>query len=93
MERKDLIKEITNFCIEQGIFKGKVETSDISIGIEIGLENIEFLESLINTIINRVEHNKNVDIEKVKMILLELEKIRLDLEYSEEYSDGVKSAC
>ena len=90
MERKILIKEISNFCIQYGIFKGRVENSEIEIGIEIGLENIEFIESLINTIINRVGHNENIDIEKVKFILLELERIRLDLEYSEIYSSGVK---
>jgi len=90
MERKILIKEIADFCIKCGVFKGKVETSEIPIGIEVGLENIEFVESLINTIINRVEQNKNVDIRKVKIMLLELEKIRLDLEYSGEYSRGVK---
>lgn len=85
MERKKLIKEITNFCIEQGIFRGKATEGEIKIGIEVGLENIEFIESLINTIINRVGHEPNADIEKIKTMLLELEKIRLDLEYSEIY--------
>ena len=82
VERRLLVNDIANFCIEHGIFRGRVEDNEIEIGIECGLERVDFIESLINTIINRVSHNQNnVDIEKVKVILLELERIRLDLEY------------
>ena len=88
-ERRKLINEITQFCVEHEIFKGKVETIDIEIGVEVGLESKEFIESLINTIIKRTVYKKNMDIEKIKFILIELEKIRLDLEYGKAYANGV----
>jgi len=80
IERKTLINEITKFCIKYEVFKEKVETSDIEMGVEAGLESSAFIESLINIIILKTKYSENMDIEKVKFILLELEKIRLDLE-------------
>jgi len=45
------------------------------------LKDVSFIESLINTIIVKTKKSKDIDVEKLKELLLELEKIRLDLEY------------
>lgn len=80
MNRKELIKEITAFYIEYGIIK-PFETEEVKRNTEAQLNNCAFIESLINMIIVKTKYRKNIDTEKIKTLLLELEKIRLELEY------------
>jgi len=48
-----------------------------------GLEKAELIESLINTIFLKVKSSKNINIKRVKELLIELEKVRLDLEFKD----------
>ena len=82
MERKDLINEIISFCYIYKLFGRSVKENEIRNSIAHRLEESAFIESLINAIILRTRERKNIDVEKVKEILVELEKLRLELEYS-----------
>ena len=83
MERKYLVNEIADFCIDYKLFKTKLGTNEVKRKIEEQLEDSEFIESLINTVILKTKKCKNVEIERLKILLLELEKIRLELEYKD----------
>jgi len=80
MERKELVNEIASFCYEYRLWNRAIKIDELKNIIEFQLKDFEFVESLINTIIVKTNH-KNIDVEKVKKILLELDKIRLELEY------------
>ena len=82
MKREELISEITDFCFKYRLFNKSVYMSEIKDKIEKGLNESDFIESLINTIIYKTRNQKNIDTEKLKKLLLELEKIRLELEYA-----------
>jgi len=49
--------------------------------IRLYLKKAEFVENFIGMIIAKAKKDKNVDIERTKELLLELEKVRLDLEF------------
>ena len=83
MTRKILIDEIVRFGSLYGLFDKKIRIYEIRNTIETQLANVDFVESLINTIIRKTRNRKNIDTEKLKELLLELEKIRLDFEYKE----------
>ena len=83
MKRELLINEITDFCFKYRLLKEPVNLEDIKTRIEKGLEDSEFIENLINTIIVKTKHRKNIDTEKLKCLLLELDRVRLELEYHE----------
>jgi len=83
MERKELINIIIDFFIEYKLFDKSIKIKEIKSKIDDQLKDIEFVESLINTVIVKVKKRKNVDL-KVKILLLELEKIRLELEFDGE---------
>ena len=78
MERDILIDEIASFCLDYGVL---IDQSEIRNKIEAGPERAELIESLINTIFIKTKNGRIKDIEKVKELLVELEKIRLDLEF------------
>ena len=83
MERNVLIGRIINFCFTYNILDDEsIEMGELTDVIRKMLGEAYFLESLINTIIIASKKNKGVDIEEVKTLLIELEKIRLELEYS-----------
>jgi len=81
MERNILVNEIAAFCFSYGVFDKSIRAREIKKNIKSQLDDVEFIESLINTLIVKTRNRKNIDIEKLKELLLELEKIRLDLEY------------
>lgn len=83
MKRKVLSNEITNFCLEYGVFNITTKISDIKTRIEHQLDDYDFVESLINMIITKTKEKEKVDTERLKKLLLELEKVRLELEYRE----------
>lgn len=82
MERKVLVNEIIHFCLKYGILKYPVTARKFK-NIERELANAEFVEGLINTIILKARIHKNTDINKLKELLLELERLRLELEYKD----------
>ena len=80
MNRDILIREIVSFCLDYGVLLDKHE---IKRKLESGLERAEFVEDLINTIFRKAKKDRGMDIERVKELLIELEKIRLDLEFKD----------
>jgi len=83
LEKRALIARIINFCFTYKILDDEsIEIGELTGVIEKMLEEAYFLESLINTIIIVSKKNKGVDTTEVKTLLIELEKIRLELEYS-----------
>ena len=77
MERNILISEIVKFCFDYN----ELIDSEIKAKVESRLKEPQFVETLINTIYLKAADSKNFDIEKLVAMLLELEKIRLELEY------------
>jgi len=49
--------------------------------MEKALREVDYVESLITTIIFWTRGIRHIDIDRLKEILIELEKIRIDLEY------------
>ena len=90
MEKNKLINEITNFCFDYGIFNIWDSQSVIKSKIEHGLGKAPFVESLINTIIVKAKAYSYINVDRLKTILLELEKIRIELEYKD-YEKNEKS--
>ena len=83
MDRHVLIDEIAGFGYDYGIFSLSVGVNEIKRRIAYILDESEHIESLISAIIIKTKNTNDIDIERVKKILLELEKIRLDLEYND----------
>ena len=82
MERIELINEIIEFCLKYRLFNRAIRTDEIKRNIGSRLDDCIFVENLINTIVLKTRKRKNTDVHKIKNLLLELEKIRLDLEYN-----------
>lgn len=87
MKRDTLVNEIAEFGFKYGVFNKSLGVDEIKKGLEDMLEDSAFIETLINTIIIKTKGNKNIDTRKLKLILLHLEKIRLELEY-DDYDDS-----
>ena len=81
-ERNILINEIVSFGFKYKVFKNTISAAELKKLMIIGLEDFEFIENLINTIIVKTRNQEDLDVERTKNLLLSLEKIRLDLEYS-----------
>jgi len=82
VERNILVGKIVNFCFDYDILDdSSIAISEITDIIEQRLDEAHFLESLINTIIVKTKTCKHIDVDIVKELLIELEKIRLELEY------------
>ena len=84
MKRKELANEITEFALEYGVFNISTDSSEIKKNIEYQLEDYDFIENLINMIIVKTKDKKDIDTGRLIELLLELEKIRLELEYKDE---------
>jgi len=84
MERKILVERIVEFYFQTGLLNEAVLKKDeIKIVIDDCLGKEEYIETIINTIMLRAKTQKNLDIEKLKEILIELERRRLELEYKD----------
>jgi len=81
MEQKILVDKIISFCYEYGVINKSFPLSKFESMIERNLDKTDFVESLINKIILTTKIRQGVDIKLVKELLIELEKIRLELEY------------
>ena len=55
--------------------------SELKKTFESRIDESEFIENLINTIIVRTKQIRHINKKRTKEILFELEKIRLELEY------------
>jgi len=81
MERIDLINELSGFFLDYETLNQSMNEAEIRDMIESGLHEPWFIESIINMMILRTKTGRGFDINKIKEILIELEKIRLELEY------------
>jgi len=81
MEIIELAEEIINFCVKYRLLGNpkKIIKSKDRVIQELG--NIVFVESLIHMLILKTKYIHNVDNNRLKVLLVELEKVRLDLEY------------
>ena len=84
MERKILLNEIAAFCFKYQLLDKSISVNEIKDRIEKQLSDSTFIESLINTIIVRAKNDKTLNIERLKSLLLELERLRLEMEYTDE---------
>ena len=82
MNKFDLAKELIDFCTIHKIF-GNSEIGASTGKIAEQLEESWFVEHFIYTLIVKTKNKEDIDFKKLKELLIELEKIRLDLEYEE----------
>ena len=82
MEKYQLAEEIIDFCSKYYILGTTIEKASASNIVE-QLEEVSFVEHLMSTIEKNAKYKKNIDIKKLKVLLNELDKIRLDFEYGE----------
>jgi len=80
MERNDLVEELKNYCLDYGVV---IDERELKNNIEKGLGKVEIIESLYNMVFKKAKSGKVRDIERVKELLIELEKIRLELEFKD----------
>lgn len=84
MERKILVASIVDFYFKTGsLHESIIKKDEAKIIIDDCLTKAEHIETIINTIIIKLETYRNLDIDKVKEILIELERLRLGLEYKD----------
>jgi len=84
MEKKILVEKVVGFYFATGLLDESVLKKDeIKVIVADCLEKAEYIELIINTIIHRAKTHKNLDVEKLKEILIELERVRLELEYKD----------
>ena len=83
MNRNVLVKKIVRFCFECEVFDKSSNQSETETIVSKRLEDTWFVESLINTIITRARTHKKLDVDELKELLIELEKIRIELEYKD----------
>jgi len=81
MDKKELVKSVTAFCIEHGILDTKCSTKEIEERIEKQSHDVIFVENLINMIIVKTRKMKDIDTGKLIELLIKLERLRLELEY------------
>jgi len=74
MRRDILAGKIANFCFDCG-------ESETRKRIESKLDEVEFIELLISTVHTKARTAKNIDVALVKELLVELETIRVELEF------------
>jgi len=78
-----LANEIIKFCIEYEVFEKTKSEEELKKIVHHHLNDEAFIENIINTFISTARTRNDMDVEKLKMILIELEKIRLELEYKD----------
>ena len=80
MKRKFLVNEIVYFCFDFGLFKSPFKIIQIKNNIEKQLDDVVFIENLINTIFVKAKERKILREKRTMDLLIELEVIRLKLE-------------
>ena len=86
MEREVLIDEIIDFCFKYDLFDKSVIVSEIKNRIGEQLKESAFIENLINTIVVKTRKRNKMGNKKIRELLLELERLRLELEYQDTVS-------
>jgi len=83
MKRDIFINELSSFCYRYILYDKSIDVDTFKRHLEHQLEDIDFVETLIREIIVKTQNRRDIDIETVKRIRLELETIKLNLEYQE----------
>jgi len=78
---KKLANEVTDFCLEYGIFNITCGTAEIKQRIEEQFNDVIFVEELINMIILKSKKHDDIDTGKLIELLSALDRLRLELEY------------
>ena len=82
LEREIVTNKIVNFCLQHEMLDKDIDTSIARSKIKQELKNASFVENLIHTLTIKARMFNDVEvIDELIEILMELEKIRLDLEY------------
>jgi len=84
MSQDKIVKEIIKTCKYFRIMEYDVETCFVEKKIIDGLEDVIFVENLLNIFYKKKNQNyfkKNLNQHRLKNLLIELEKIRLNLEF------------
>ena len=84
MGRKDLINALIEFSAKYNLFSKWKDIDNARERIEKQLDKIEFVDALIHLLIIKAKYRENMDFEKLNELVSELEKIRNELEYTEE---------
>lgn len=84
MSQEKLVKEIIKTCKYFRIMEYEIETCFVEKKIIDGLEDIFFVENLLNIFYrkkNQKYYRNRLNQHRLKNLLIELEKIRLNLEF------------
>ena len=84
MEQYKLVKEIIKTCQYFKIMNRDINNSFVEKKIIDGLEDIIFVENLLNIFYKKMKQKrfqKTLNQNRLKRLLIELEKIRLNLEF------------
>ena len=85
MNQYTLTKEIIKTCKYFKIIEYEIDNCFVEKKIIDGLEDIIFVENLLNIFYKKMKlerFQKNLNKNRLKKLLIELEKIRLNLEFS-----------
>lgn len=86
MDRRLLIHEIIKTCQYFKVIEKDINYAFVEKKIIDGLEDIIFVENLLKVLYNKINQKrfkKHLNNSKIKNLLIELEKIRLNLEFKE----------
>ena len=86
MEKEELINEVIDFCFDYDMFYTIADISEIESKISKQLEQNEFVKSLIDAVIVKIKYSKYINTEKARTLLIELEKLKLELLYKNSVS-------
>ena len=84
MEQYKLIKEIIKTCQYFKVMGYEIDNNFVEKKIIDGLEDIIFVENLLNIFYKKMKQKrfqKTLDQNRLKKLLIELEKVRLNLEF------------
>ena len=89
MTKRELAEKLTSFCAEYRLLGNPKRVLKAIDRVEQELDNICFVESVIHMLCLKTKYI-DVDNVRLKDLLMELEKVRLDLEYDEHGYRGLK---
>ena len=82
MKRKRLAYELANFCLAYKILNVECRTTELRERMETQLDDVVFVETLINQIFKKMRNHQDIDTGKLIELLSALERLRLEHEYS-----------
>jgi len=81
MKRNEIAEITAKFLFDYKMLDGDINEAEVIEVINSYLDDVTFVETLINLIIKRANVRRDIDAVKLIDILIELERIRLELEY------------